>query len=971
MASETNPILKFKSASAGPTGIVPSGANPLKDFAGKTQGPARGTSSPSLMGVLGEDASVAPRGLDEANKMRQEDPTLWSRISKNLMKPVGIVATLTEQTGKAIGGDGFKAIAETPGKIGGILSGTQQRSFIDVFKDNWDGIKIKSDDETDVTKNTAVNFWNEGIPTVLGTLIDIAADPLNFVGGGLTKTGKVAEKFTALRKAEQMIAADSKLAAQAKAFGLTDDLLKMGATKAEQVQKGQRALLTVFGNTRWEKTLFGGASIYDKAGTFANNAKQTKVMQNLSKVFSTKTSNEAFDTMKDHFTNLLSYREGLAMDESLKINSFLGNLPAEEAKRVVDIVETAGGKSIKVTDDASAAANRLQANLAEINKAEKELGLRTTEVQDYFPHQLRKTKDAELTGWQKFKDLFSKADGTVPVDEYGDARMFSTKLDAAKTRKYEGTISQIRENFGIDFDDNAAVAYAKRALGSAKAVTSKEFFESIKQFAIKDGEDIIGVPTKVKDLKDLNFAPDVARQIDSYYSKVKPEELNKALKVFDSVQNWWKAQSLVGPSYHTRNFVGNMWNNYLAGVVDPNLYKEAGKLQMGGKVEFTDDAGRMWNNERLMKAAKQSGVINDGWYAKDIDVALSSEMGGASWNPMKQNFGLFKANRALGSAFENNARLAHFIKEIKEGATLDNAAASVKKYLFDYGDLTDIEKGLLKRVMPFYTWTRKNIPLQLKSLVTKPGKVAVVPKVTKGVESFSEKPDEQYLGDYIKNNVGVRVGNDAKGNTLYFLMGNWLPAAQAIDFLSQPIENFVQSVSPFIKTPVETWANRSTYFKDSFGAPAKIERYPEENQSFLGLTMRKKTANILKNIRVLNELDKLNPGAIFGDEKNPSLINTIAPEAGVRLPFGIGNVTTAEKRTGRASPETTTPGRILEMMFGKTSVYNPGLSRTYYLWDKDTKIRELEKAAKDAQRDGQGEYAKRVREEIVRVKKQK
>ena len=386
-------------------------------------------------------------------------------------------------------------------------------------------------------------------------------------------------------------------------------------------------------------------------------------------------------------------------------------------------------------------------------------------------------------------------------------------------------------------------------------------------------------------------------------------------------------------------------------------------------VKFTDDAGRIWDNKTLMDAAKKSGVINEGWYAKDIDVALSSELGGSSWNPLKQNFGLYKANRSVGSVFENNARLAHFIDQLKKGSTIDNAAASVKKYLFDYGDLTSVEKNIFKRVVPFYTWTRKNIPLQVEKLLQSPEKFGAVGKVTKAIESNVEKPNEKYLGDYIKNNIGVRVGTDKEGNTHYFLMGQWLPGAQAIDFLSAPVENFIGMISPFIKAPVETWANQSWMFENTFGEPSKIERYPEENQSWLGLTMRKKTVNILKNIRILNELDKLNPGAIFGDEDNPSLINRIAPEAGFKAPFGIGHITTSEKRGGRFTPEGTMADRILQSMFGKDSLYNPNFAKKFYLWDTDTKVRELEKAIKDARRDGQKEYAKRLREELINIKK--
>lgn len=1054
----------------------------LASFAGKSSRFSFGVDSEADKVRFGEDAALVPRNYDSARKLEEDNPSVWDRISKELMKPVSVVAVASEQVGKTLGnaftGDWKSAgeeIYNTPGKLGGIITGTTRRSFLDVYSENYRGAGLEMDTKGD-TDTTAI-FVNDVVPRLLGTITDIAADPLNFVGGGLTKAGKLSEKVTALHKIGETVKADSKLAAQIKALGITDDMLELAATKSEQVQKGQRAFLTIFANTRWEKSVYGGARLYDLMDVAGTGIKNSKVGQLVGQVFSTKSSDEGFNLVREHFDNLRAYRDGQVMDEALKVQNFISELPEGSSAKIVDIIENAGGQSIKVTDDLTAAANRLQSNLDEINKAEKALGLRVTDIQDYFPHQLKRGEAAKtMTGWQKFKELFYKADGKFVddadevVDSFGNARKYSTKLDAARARKYEGSIAQIRENFGIDFNDDAAVAYAQRALGSSKAQTSAEFFESVKQFGkpldavtdarqfvfgptgVDDGMNIkraidagdiareaiykgtgdvlqpayasgriqdlaakldelqegLGatfrasvnpdnttmknltetasnlldgasaslreptanyVTTKVKELSGLKFSPDVARQIDQYYESVKPENLNKALKAFDTVQNWWKAQALVAPSYHTRNFFGNMWNNFLAGVVDPQDYMKAGSLQQGKMVEFVDDAGRQWDNATLMKAAKQSGVINEGWYAKDIETAIGSEIGGVSWNPLKQNFALFRANRAVGTVFENNARLAHFIQRIRGGATIDDAALSVKKYLFDYGDLTWTEKNIFKRIVPFYTWTRKNIPLQVGELIKQPGKFSAVPKVTNFIESGVEEPNEKYLGDYIRDNVGIRVGTDPEGNTMYFLLGQWLPAAQAIDFISQPTENFIQSVSPFFKTPVELWANQSTFFEDTFGQPSKIERYPGENQSWLGLTMRKKTAYVLKNIRLLNELDKLNPGSIFGDKDTPSLANRIAPEAGFKAPFGIGHITTSEERGGRLTPETTQANRILASMFGKTSVYNPNYAKRFYLWDTETKIRELERAIKDAQRDGQKEYAARLREELINIKK--
>lgn len=868
-----------------------------------------------------------PKNVDEARELQKTDRSAWQVLSDNLMKPVGVVATISEQLGKSIGEGSIDPLLKLPSKIGGIITGTNKRNFS--------------------------NIWNEGmknlgvdprIGSAIGLVFDIAADPLNALGGGLTKAGQLAEKVSALRKAGEVIKADSKLANEIKALGLNADDLILADTKEKQAQLGQRAFLYLMTGRNTQKTLLKGDSIYRQTKGLGEAWGATKAANVLNKVFSTKTSNEAFNKTIEHFRNLKEYRDGKAMDEALDIQKQIADLPAEDMIKIRDVVE-----GVAKSDDATinTIAARLKANFADIRKTEEALGLMKTDIEAYYPHYLEKNKLGEKI-----------------MDTVKGARKWSTASGNFKERKLKVSASEAKELFGVEFSGRPAVDFARRALGSAKAVTSKEFFESIKPFATKDG-----VEVTAKELAGMKFAPDVAAQIDDYAKRIQPEELNVALRTIDAVQNWWKAQALVAPSYHIRNFVGNMWNNHIAGVRNPDSYMKAGAIQRGKPIQFVDAAGREWSTPALVDAAKKNGVIGRGWYAADIEQGLKSELGGNSWNPLKQNFGLYKANRQIGEYFENNSRLAHFIDKLKTGSTVEDAARSVKKYLFNYNELTAAERNLFKRIAPFYTWTRKNIPLQLETLVTDPTKFGTIAKTTEAIEQNVVKPNEEWLGSYIKDNVGVRVKTDAQGNTHYFLMGNWIPAAQAIDFLSQPVENFIMSVSPFVKMPIELWSNQSTYFDDSFGDPAKIERYPQENQSWLGLTMRKKTANVLKNIRILNELDKLNPGGIFGTEDSPSLLSKIAPKgAGVTLPV-VGTITPAEKRLGRFTPEVSQTARMFQSLFGKTSAYNPAYARKFYLWDKDTKIRELEKAIKDAQKDGQSEYAKRLRQELQSIKR--
>ena len=59
-----------------------------------------------------------------------------------------------------------------------------------------------------------------------------------------------------------------------------------------------------------------------------------------------------------------------------------------------------------------------------------------------------------------------------------------------------------------------------------------------------------------------------------------------------------------------------------------------------------------------------------------------------------------------------------------------DANLSAKAALFDYQNLTDFEKNVLRNVAPFYSWSRFNIPLQLKNIIQQPGKVVELKMVS-------------------------------------------------------------------------------------------------------------------------------------------------------------------------------------------------------------------------------------------------
>jgi len=592
------------------------------------------------------------------------------------------------------------------------------------------------------------------------------------------------------------------------------------------------------------------------------------------------------------------------LDEQHRMFQLSSELLAKPTKKLVDeafeIIQDVGDiKMPKVDEKIINIVNTLSKTYSGLLKKSKEVGLKIGEIVDYAPH--IRTKESFIGKIQK--------EFGIGAREWGKG-----KVEAG--RKLKGTIKELTEA-GIDiFEKNPAIQLVKKGQMYAKAITSQEFAQSVKKFAIKTGDDVTH-PV----LKGLKFDTEVAKVIDNFYQGIKPKELKVIIKSFDKVQNWWKAQALISPSYHIRNMAGNLWNNFIAGV-NPVYYKKALQLQRGSLV-----------NKKLMKEMKNLGVIDQGWYAKDIgEEVLKRVEGIGTWkglNPLQQENKLFQLNRNVGSAVENNARMGHYLSKIADGLSPEKAAESVKKFLFDYGDLTTFEKTIMKRFAPFYTWTRKNLPLQLESIITQPAKYVLPHKIVEIIESGVEIPNEKFMSSYITENVPVRIRKNKDGNTEYFLLGNWLPYASAIDILSQPIDTVIQMATPFLKTPIEQWANKSAFWKDTLGEYQDIERRFKQQGEFIGMSFRKKNIQLLRNIRILNDINK------WIDKQDPTA---------VKDSFWV---------------------KTLITLFGKTATYDVGKSKYFYDMDTQDRMYELKKAIKDAQKRGFKNKANKLREELT------
>lgn len=504
------------------------------------------------------------------------------------------------------------------------------------------------------------------------------------------------------------------------------------------------------------------------------------------------------------------------------------------------------------------------------------------------------------------------ADGSpVAVGKMSNEMMTRMSDEMLTTgRITDGTIKEIHEGIGTQIfsTDLPEIMYVQGER-TARTLEGDTFYQELKKIGrtmrdetgnlIKEDSDtarrIIDLNTgkPVRELAHLFFPEEVATHIEKYNKIWMADEATRGFfKHFDTAQNAWKTTATYwNLAFHSRNAVSNVFQNYLAGVNDGRAYAKAWNIFQKHKLH----PGRMSPAEtQIYKEYIDAGLQKIGYVSSsDIKKSLAYEMRTVreeamlAWNNIvhghviegTKGLGrtMNKMGGTLGESVEENAKLAHFIfkrgYQIKDGKivgasgiSVADAGMSVKKYLFDYEDLSQFERKYMKRLMPFYTFTRKNLPLQLEMLVTQPGRMNRVIKFKNNIEVMAGgDSSEEMLPEWMKGtSVYIGTYGDRKR---YWSLDGYLPAADLNKLKKDNLvrEMFV-SLSPILKGFAEMslnisffngWDNKQVAWKPiSRQSGVKgFTGYGEED--YLGTRLPGRMAYLARLFRPLSELEKL------------------------------------------------------------------------------------------------------------------
>lgn len=838
----------------------------------------------------------------QADKVMGTAPSLTSRVTGGLKKGLGKTLDVISRSNYAIA-SAAKNVIDNDSKTtlaGGLksgITGKTKHTFSDVFEEaGW-------------KPTSYAGKFGKG---VAGFAADVLLDPTTYVtfGAGAGAKVAVAGATKSLSKEGTKLLAKGVAQKAGQEFG--EDFVKTAIGRmAEKSPELYAKFIDQGGVKFFGQTLVSGgriAGLVKAIPGVETTAKAvgsaTEPARNTLYALFNRDASAKFGKLPNEYIQLQQKFRDLGQVKSTEaLNGVVdiakaNNLTAQEAEMITNAIES----KLPLSDARLENARKLlEQGLGRNLKAEQKAGINVGELPNYVPHM-----------------LLDEPTKNIPFKPTG----VRVSLGATKGRTIEGTVAEINSAFGKDFfDPNIINTAAIRSVASARAVASKEFLTEVAQkFGTKAANAPTGyVPAGAKELEGLVFHPAIAEQIDKMGKVFTGDDAtNNLLAAFDKAQNLWKASvTSIFPAFHGRNAISNVFLNYLdlgkaalspakhalSGVLlnnnrqatnleqailkggDAAVTAKAQLKELLDKTVLTDDFGKTWTFGALRKEIKDRRVAFGDEFTGFLDiregiqeklktaVTGKDKLKGAvrKVNPLSQENVAFKAGRALGNTIEQQARVLNFITNLEKTGDVVTAAERTKQFLFDYTNLSDFEKNVMRRLVPFYTFTRKNLELQVEQALKQPGKLATQAKlftnISKTLSGGTLTEDEaKKLPGFLQEGLGIVYKR--KGNQVEIINSIGTPIEQIFSTLKPNV--LLGSVTPIAAVPLQIAIGKHFFFdkdlKDVDDAKA-FKNAPQFIKDYIGFTVR-------KNKDGTNRYVALDPTRLF-------IINNIPPSSRV------------------------------------------------------------------------------------------
>lgn len=601
-----------------------------------------------------------------------------------------------------------------------------------------------------------------------------------------------------------------------------------------------------------------------------------------------KTGNKYLDSMANHIADGNSARIGGAAKYSHAINGIeefikKNDVSDEEMKQAIYVLEDhapeALGKGWSPSAKVQKLADKIKPILSKMAKDESAGGVLSNTKKNYFPHVVNQSDEAmeAIEEFAKRHPELSQLNNLKQGNKFNQSRRsFQTlaqkdnylkKLEQAIQKATDPDTIELlqkqQEHVADLFDTNVVSALTRRIKEGVRAKSMKAMQGELTKFGMMKSNptDIVNDTKGLMKLdkataKKLGLDPkgehymhekvlDGMKRMDEIFTD---QGMNMFARHLHAISDIWRPLvTYYKPAHYINNLIGNAIINIAAGVRMSD-YGVAANLIKGYK------AGTLTKSQmKLMDAAYDHNVISGGFlqdahssFKFDDPTKLEKIAKAVGENKT------IKKVRGIGELGDDITRLANFVRGMNKYGNTEKAAGQVREFLFNYNELTNADK-MMRMLVPFWNWTKRNIPLQMKLVMENP-------KFAMNIERVKQLFNEGEEGEDWQKETGVKI-----------------PFANAYTSVPSPTNDLntvlnplsiMSSSNPALKIPLEVYMNQKMYTKKpiSYGSDnIQAEDLPDYLASNTGIG---------NNIYQMLKGEKSVPESILNIFKPVTKINT-------------------------------------------------------------------------------------------------
>ena len=344
-------------------------------------------------------------------------------------------------------------------------------------------------------------------------------------------------------------------------------------------------------------------------------------------------------------------------------------------------------------------------------------------------------------------------------------------------------------------------------------------------------------------------------QIDRMVRKENMKKLSP-LSIYDGLLKDFKANVTVNNlGWHAGNFVQNkLLNAQDIGIRSFFPRTDALDVYRGKSGEIVNEAtGEIMDYDKFRRYLEEGG-LTDNFINKEVQ---SSSEG----NPLSKLFHNVlrpSGKNSIGSGFgilqknpdETLAKIQNVMAHMEDGDDVLTAMDKAQKTLFDYDDLSNKEKNIAKRIIPFYAYAKKNTANQLGYLANDQRTHSKLLNAYRNINEKIPYGEEREIKDYEENYLNGRIQipgmyKEHEGQRYDYMLNPKLPfnpidSADGMRNLSpllNPLVDIAKNENFFgeeIENPVKYYLDeiKRSYTHPVLKSKERIDKYKEDGKDF-------------------------------------------------------------------------------------------------------------------------------------------